>query len=176
MADKKAVFYCSSYYGIDPKFNQAARDTVRAACLAGYDIVSGGTIKGSMADVVEEAHRCGAKSYGILPRFMAGLEHPLLDSIEWVDSMSERKDKMREGTSVAIALPGGIGTLDELAETFCLSKLNVYTGKVIAYNLDGFYDPFIKLLDHYVQTGMLDEDTRKKIYFPSTVQELEQLI
>lgn len=176
MSDRKALFFCSSYYGIDPKYNQAARDTVRAACLAGYDIVSGGTVKGTMADVVEEAHRCGARSYGILPRFMTGLEHPLLDSVQWVDSMSERKEKMREGTSVAIALPGGIGTLDELAETYCLSKMNLYAGKVIAYNLDGFYDSLKKLLDHYVETGMLDTDSRKKIYFPTTVQELEKLL
>jgi hypothetical protein len=90
--------------------------------------------------------------------------------------MSERKDLMREGTTLAIALPGGIGTLDEVAETYCLAKLGRYPGRVVMFNLDGFYDPFKQQLDLYVERGMMDEASRALIHFPETVEELEQLL
>ena len=73
---------------------------------------------------------------------------------------------MREGTCAAVALPGGIGTLDEVVETLTLAKLHKYDGKVLALNIGGFYDRFIDLLDFYVQTGMLDEESRGMIAFP----------
>ena len=66
MSEKKAVFFCSASNDIDPKYNQAARDTVRAACLAGYSIVSGGSFRGTMGAVCDAAKECGAPNYGVL--------------------------------------------------------------------------------------------------------------
>ena len=86
--------------------------------------------------------------------------------------MAERKELMREGTSAAVALPGGIGTLDELIETLTLAKLDLYAGKILALDIDGFYEPLEALLDHYVSTGMLDQRSRDLISFPKTVEEL----
>ncbi len=86
--------------------------------------------------------------------------------------MAERKERMREGTCAAIALPGGIGTLDELIGTLTLAKLGKYGGKVFALNLYGFYNPLKDLLDHYVRTEMLDIRSRELIEFPDTVAEL----
>ena len=117
MSDKRAVIYCSSSSDIDPVYNEAARQIVRAACLAGYDIVSGGSWRGTMGHVCDEALKYGVRVIGVIPRFMKGFEHPRLTDCIWTDKMSERKDAMREGTCLAIALPGGIGTLDEVAET-----------------------------------------------------------
>lgn len=176
MTRKKAVFYCSASYDINPEFNQAARQIVRAACLSGYDIVSGGTVKGTMGHICDEASKCGAEVIGVIPRFMKGLEHPALTQCIWTDRMSERKDAMREDTDLAVALPGGIGTLDEFAETFCLARLGLYKGRLIVFNLGGFYDPFKKQLDMYVQTGMLDKESRDMVAFPKTVQELIKLL
>lgn len=173
MSGKKAVFYCSASDKIDPKYNQAARDAVRAACLSGYDIVSGGTVKGTMGVVCDEAKKNGAEVIAIVPRFMEGLENPLATKCVWTDKMSERKDLMREGTTVAVALPGGIGTLEELMETLTLAKLKRYAGTVLALNLDGFYDPLKALLDHFVATGMMDQCDRDLISFPETVDELK---
>ena len=90
----------------------------------------------------------------------------------WTDSMSTRKECMREDTVAAIALPGGIGTLDELIETHVLCKLGKYQGRVFALNLDGFYNPLKALLDHYVNTGMMDPQDRELLKFPDTVEEL----
>ena len=176
MSDKRAVIYCSSSSGIDPVYNQAARQIVRAACLAGYDIVSGGSWRGTMGHVCDEALEHGVRVIGVIPRFMKGFEHPRLTECIWTERMSERKDVMREGTSVAIALPGGIGTLDEYFETLTLAKLGVFRGKVIAVNVDGFYDKLKDLLDFYVEKGMLDAKTRSIAYFVDTVGEFEALL
>lgn len=175
MADRKAVFFCSSHE-LSQKYIQAARKIVRAACLAGYDIVSGGTVKGLMGHVCDEASACGAEVIGVIPRFMKGLEHPALTQCIWTDTMSQRKEAMRQGTSLAIALPGGIGTLDELAETYCLSKMGLYEGRVMAFNMEGFYEPLKAQLRHFVDTGMLYESSLSLITFPETIEELEALL
>ncbi|MCQ2140860.1 MAG: TIGR00730 family Rossman fold protein [Bacteroidales bacterium] len=172
----KVLFYCSASFEIDPKFNQAAHDIVCAACALGYDIVSGGTIKGTMKVVADAAVECGAKNIGVIPRFMEQYVYPGLTECTWTETMSERKEKMRDGVDAVVALPGGIGTLDELIETFVLVKLDRYHGKVIVANIDGFYEPLKALLDHYVATGMLDAASRQLIVFPSTVEEVTEAL
>ncbi len=169
---RRVVIYCSASYDIDRKFNQAAREVTRAACSLGYTIVSGGAVKGTMGAVADEVVRCGGHHIGVLPRFMEQYKFPGLDEVVWTETMAERKEKMREGTCAAIALPGGIGTLDEVIGTLTLAKLNKYSGRIYALNLDGFYEPLKALLDHYVATGMLAERDRRLIEFPDTVEEL----
>ena len=176
MKDKRAVLFCSSSAEIDPDFNQAARKIVRAACLAGYSIVSGGTIKGMMNVIGDEVAALGGDHTGVLPRYFDSLVHPRLSRVIWTETMSERKSLMLQGSSVAIALPGGVGTLDEISEAFCLRKLGRYSGKIIVCNVKGFYDPLLQLFDHYVATGMLDAGSRALIEFPSTFEEFEKLI
>lgn len=176
MTDKMAVFFCSAVADINPKYNQAAREIVRAACLAGYGIVSGGTVKGTMKVVCDEASACGAEVRAALPRFMDGLEHPGLTETVWTDTMSQRKDAMREGTCLAIALPGGIGTMDELSETFCLAKMGIYKGRIIVFNIDGFYDAYKAQLERFVKENMLPGEAMDLISFPTTVEELVELL
>lgn len=173
MNDKRAVIFCSASYDIDPSFNQAAREVVRAVCLAGYEVVSGGTVKGTMGVVSRAVEEFGGRHRGILPRFMEQYCYPGLDELVWTDTMAQRKEAMREGTSLAIALPGGIGTMEELMETLTLAKLNKYSGKVIAFNFCGFYDHLKGLLDHLVATKMLTEHDRGLISFPETVEEIK---
>ena len=171
-SERKIVFYCSASRDIDQKFNQAAREAARAACSLGYTIVSGGTVKGTMGELADEVVRCGGRHVGVIPRFMSGVVYPDLTETIWTGTMADRKELMREGTCAAVALPGGIGTLDELIETLTLAKLDLYVGRIFALNLDGFYEPLKALLDHYVATGMLDKRSRDLIAFPRTVAEL----
>lgn len=173
---KKLVVFCSSSYDIDPVYNQAARDLIRAACLYGYDIVSGGAIKGTMGVVSDEAAAIGVKHKGVLPHFMEKFKHPQLDELVWTDTMAERKEKMREGSSVAVALPGGIGTLDELIETHVLAKLDKYSGKIFALNINGFYEPLKVLFSHYVATGMMEQKDADLVNFVDSVEELSKYL
>ena len=172
MTERKAVVFCSASGDIDPKYNEAAREVVRALHSYGWALVSGGSFRGTMGVIADEMKRLGGKHIGVLPRFMAGLEYDGLTELHWSDTMADRKERMRQGTEAAIALPGGIGTLDELIETHVLAKLGQYGGKVYASNVDGFFDPFKALLDHYVATGMLEPRDRALLVFADTVEEL----
>ena len=169
---KKVVIFCSASNKIDPKYNAAAREAVRALHALGYTVVSGGGAIGTMGAITAESVRLGAQHVAVLPRFMAGLENKGVSQVLWTETMSARKELMREGTCAAIALPGGIGTLDEVIETLVLRKLGRYGGQVLALNIDGFYEPLKALLDHYVSTGMMTPEDRTLMQFPSTVEEL----
>ncbi len=170
------MIFCSASFKIDPKYNQAAREVVRAACLYGYDIVSGGTVKGTMAVVSETAAACGSRNIGVLPRFMEKCAHPALTEVAFTDSMSSRKEMMRLGADIAIALPGGIGTLDELIETIVLVKLGRIGTTVVAYDVDGFWKPLEALLDHFVAAGMLEPCDRQILKVVDSIDSLKELL
>ena len=171
MRNKIAVF-CSASFEIDPKYNKVARDFVRAASLRGYGIVSGGTIKGTMGEISDELHACGGYHLGVIPRFMEQYVYPDLTEVIWTDTMAQRKTLLREGTCAVVALPGGIGTLDEVIETFALVHLKQYFGKIFILNHEGFYEPLRQLLRHYVDTKMMTEETMSKIIFAQTPDEI----
>lgn len=174
--EKKIVVFCSASNNIDNKYNIVAEDFVRRAVSFGYTIVSGGTVKGTMGVVSRTIRECGGRHIGVIPRFMNEFVFHDVTEVIWTDTMSERKERMREGTCAAVALPGGIGTLDEIVETLSLAKLHRYCGKIFALNSDGFYDKFRELLDFYVETNMLDKNSRNLIKFPSSVDELVAML
>lgn len=169
---KQVVIFCASSSTIDPKYNDAARQLVRGLHALGYDVVSGGGERGTMGAITSESVKVGGRHVAVLPRFMQGLEHPGIREVVWTDTMAQRKERMRENTVAAIALPGGIGTLDELVETHVLRKLHRYGGDIFALNLDGFYNPLKDLLSHFSQTQMTARSDVDLIRFPETVEEL----
>ncbi len=130
-----------------------------------------------MKVVADEAQACGVPNIGVLPRFMEEFSHPDVTQMIWTDTMSQRKDLMRlYGADIAVALPGGIGTLDEFFETYTLAKLGKYSGKVVLFNCYGFYDGVKDLMDTLVRENMLDRKTRDILYIPATVEEYEVLL
>ena len=175
MKGKIAVF-CSASFEIDPKYNKVAREFVRAASLSGYGIVTGGTVKGTMGVVSDELVAVGGYHRGVIPRFMSQYVYPDLSELIWTDTMAERKTLLREGTSAVVALPGGVGTLDELIETVALVHLKQYSGKMAVLNHEGFYEPLKVLLDHYVATGMMPQGTRDKVLFAETAEQLLDML
>lgn len=177
MSGKSAVIFCASGEDIDPRYNEEACKVVRLLASKGYRIVSGGTTKGTMRVVADEAAAMGVENVGIVPRFMENLEHGSLTELTWTDTMSARKDLMRSyAPDLAIALPGGIGTMDELFETYTLRKLGKYPGRVVAYNCYGFYDGLRDMLDRFVAEGMLDARSRAMIDFVEDTAQLEKII
>jgi uncharacterized protein (TIGR00730 family) len=169
---KQVTIYCSSSSKIDPKYNAAARELVRALHALGYGIISGGGARGTMGAITDESVLVGGQHVAVLPRFMDGLENTEITRVIWTDTMSTRKEFMRADTCAAIALPGGIGTLDELIETLVLVKLKRYNGQIIALNIDGYYEPLKTLLDHYVANHMMEPEDRDLMKVPNTVEEL----
>ncbi len=175
MKGKIAVF-CSASYEIDPKYNKVAREFVRAASLCGYGIVSGGTVKGTMGEISDELASCGGWHLGVIPKFMAQYVYPDLTEVIWTETMADRKTLLRKDTCAVVALPGGIGTLDEVIETFALLHLKQYDGRIFLLNHDGFYEPLRALLNHYVQTRMLSQATLDMVMFADTPEELVAML
>jgi uncharacterized protein (TIGR00730 family) len=173
---KKIAVYCSASFNIDNKYNVVAREFVRKASSRGYGIVTGGTIKGTMGEVSDELRSCGGYHLGVIPRFMEQYVYPELSEVIWTDTMAERKTFLREGTCAVVALPGGIGTLDELIETFALIHLKRYFGKIAVLDYEGFYQPLKALLQHYVETGMLSQETMGRIIFAETPDQLLDML
>jgi uncharacterized protein (TIGR00730 family) len=173
---KKIAVFCSASFEIESKYNKVAREFVRAASLRGYGVVSGGTIKGTMGEISDELVECGGYHKGVIPRFMEQYVYLQLSELVWTETMAERKTLMREGTSAVVALPGGVGTLDELIETVALVHLKKYDGKVAVLNHEGFYEPLRNLLDHYLETRMMPLSTREKVIFADTVEELLEML
>ena len=173
---KKIAVYCSASFNIDKKYNVVAREFVRKAASRGYGIVTGGTIKGTMGEVSDELRSCGGYHLGVIPRFMEQYVYPELSELIWTDTMAKRKTLLREGTCAVVALPGGIGTLDELIETFALIHLKQYFGKIAVLDYEGFYQPLRALLQHYVDTGMLSQETMNRIVFAQTPDQLLDML
>jgi uncharacterized protein (TIGR00730 family) len=173
---KKIAVFCSASSEIDPKYNEVAREFVRAASLRGYGIVTGGTVKGTMGEVSDELHAIGGYHKGVIPRFMKQFVYPDLSELVWTETMAERKTILREDTCAVVALPGGTGTLDELIETVALVHLKQYFGKITVLNHDGFYEPLKALLDHYVAAGMMTKETRGKVLFADTAEQLLEML
>ena len=138
--------------------------------------MTGGTVKGTMGEVSDELHSIGGYHLGVIPRFMEQYVYPDLSEVRWTETMAERKTFLREGTCAVVALPGGVGTLDELIETVALVHLKQYFGKMAVLNHEGFYEPLKSLLDHYVATGMMPQATRDKIVFVDSAQELLEML
>ena len=169
---RKIAVFCSARQDIDPQYHKVAREFVRAASLRGYGIGSGGTIKGTMGEISDELRDCGGYHLGVIPRFMKQYVYPELSEVIWTDTMAERKTLLRKDTCAVVALPGGIGTLDELIETFALVHLEQHQGKMYVLDHNGFYEPLRQLLQHYVNTGMMSKETFLKMKFARTVEEI----
>ena len=168
----KIAVYCSASFEIDPKFNKVAREFVRAASLHGYGIVTGGTIKGTMGEVSDELRDCGGYHLGVIPRFMEQYVYPELSEVIWTDTMADRKALLRKDTCAVVALPGGVGTLDEVIEVLALVHLKQYFGKIFLLNHEGFYEPLRQLLQHYVDMKMMTEATMSKVVFAEKPQDI----
>lgn len=174
--DRKIAVFCSASFRIDPRYNKVAREFVRAVSSRGYGIVTGGTVKGTMGEVSDELRLCGGWHRGVIPRFMEQNVYPYLTEVIWTDTMSERKVLLRKDTCAVVALPGGVGTLDELVETIALVHLKQYDGGIYVLDYEGFYEPLKALLRHYVDTEMMSLKTMEMVRFASTPEELLEML
>ncbi|MFG6381558.1 MAG: TIGR00730 family Rossman fold protein [Muribaculum sp.] len=144
------VIYGASSSDVAPRYMEWARATGRAIALSGHTLISGGGRGGLMAAAIDGAIEAGGKTIGVLPEFMIkrGWNHPGLDTTLTTASMHERKKTMADLSCGAIALPGGVGTLDELFEIITWRQLGLYEGNVVIGNAYGFYDMLLAHLRH----------------------------
>lgn len=141
--------YCGSGAGKNHAFADAARRLGESFAAAGTRLVYGGGDLGLMGIVARAVLENGGEVTGIMPAFLHNRERMLKDVSELVivDSMHERKHLMFERSDAFVALPGGLGTLEEFVEQLTWSQLGRHHKPIVLVNIDGFWDPLLELFD-----------------------------
>ena len=142
--------YCGSGVGGKPAYAEAARTLGHSLAQEGIGLVYGGGSLGLMGEVARATLEAGGRVTGIIPAFLSEREQMLRDVDELVvtEDMHQRKMLMFQKSDAFVALPGGIGTLEELVEQLTWSQLGQHQKPVIIANIDGFWTPFLRLLEH----------------------------
>ena len=151
--------YCGSNVGINPAYADAARTLGRAMAEAGIGLVYGGGGLGLMGEIARTVLAHGGRVTGIIPEFLSKKERMLRDAHEMivVDDMHQRKKLMFDKSDAFVALPGGIGTLEELVEQLTWAQLGRHTKPIVLVNTDGFWAPFLELLRHMRREDFIRE-------------------
>lgn len=157
--------FCGSKPGNDVAFIQAAKDLGTLLAQAGIRLVYGGGNKGIMGAVANATLDAGGKVTGIIPKLLLEWEaqHEGLTELIVTESMHARKLLLYEKCDVAIVLPGGMGTLDELFEMLTWNNLKIHNKKVYIINVNGYYDAMIQLLDTMDTQGFMYESWRNRL-------------
>src|SRR6185437_14567429 len=146
---KGECVYCGSGKGLNSAYALAARKLGKALAGHGIRLVYGGGSLGLMGEVARSALGAGGKVTGIIPDFLGSRELMLkdVDELIVVENMHVRKQLMFDRADAFVALPGGVGTLEELVEQLTWSQLGRHSKPIVIANIGGFWDPFLKLLD-----------------------------
>ncbi|HZC57723.1 MAG TPA: TIGR00730 family Rossman fold protein [Xanthobacteraceae bacterium] len=149
--------YCGSSQGSDPAFAEAARTLGKTLAQNGVRLVYGGGSVGMMGTLAKAVLAHGGKVTGIIPEFLTGKERPrpLTDDMIVTRDMHERKRKMFEHADAFVALPGGVGTLEELVEQLTWAQIGQHKKPVLLANIKGFWEPFRELIDHMDKHGFI---------------------
>ncbi len=146
----KICVYCGSSPGTSPAFVQAAREFGKILAENGIGLVYGGGSVGIMGEISQAVLRHGGEVHGIIPEFLVQREHARRDVQDLIvtPDMHERKRKMFELADAFVALPGGVGTLEELVEQLTWAQLGRHRKPVLVANIEGFWEPLCALFDH----------------------------
>jgi uncharacterized protein (TIGR00730 family) len=166
--------YAGSNPGAKDTYAEAAAGLARLLAQRGIGVVYGGGKVGLMGILADAALEAGGEVIGVIPRDLVDREigHGGLTDLRIVGSMHERKALMAELSDGFVALPGGIGTLEELIEVYTWSQLGLHDKPMGVLNVDGYYDALAALLDHAVQEGFLRPRQREAMHTAASPAEL----
>jgi uncharacterized protein (TIGR00730 family) len=151
--------YCGSSLGADPRFAEAADALGAAMAAAGIGLVFGGGEDGLMGRVAHAVIDNGGRVTGIIPTFLIKREHALKEAQELivVEDMHQRKQMMFDRADAFVALPGGVGTLEELVEQLTWAQLGRHAKPVLVADIGGFWRPLLSLIAHMHNLGFIRE-------------------
>lgn len=157
---KSLCVYCGSSIGASPAYAEAARALAKVMVENNILLVYGGGDVGLMGVIADEVIRLGGEATGVIPKALMDKEvgHNGLTRLHIVKDMHERKAMMAELSDGFIAMPGGIGTLEELFEVFTWSQLGFHDKPIGLLNVNGFYNGLIGFLQHVVSERFLREE------------------
>jgi len=157
VAIRTLCVFCGSSSPADGRYRDTARALGELLAGTGVDLVYGGGRAGLMGEIADAALAAGGRVFGVIPAGLFDLEvaHRQLTELREVGSMHERKQLMYDMSDGFVALPGGLGTLEELAEVTTWSQLGLHAKPVVLLDVDRFWDPLVAQLDRMVSVGLL---------------------
>lgn len=157
---EKVCVFCGSSLGKNPKFRETASALGKFIVKENLELVYGGGNSGLMGTIANAVLENGGSVIGVIPEFLKDLEicHTGVSELIISKNMHERKSKMYELADFFIVLPGGIGTLDELAEIFTWSQLCLHKKACAVINIDGYYDDFLNFMKNSVKENFLKQE------------------
>ncbi|MBZ9761079.1 TIGR00730 family Rossman fold protein [Mesorhizobium sp. CA14] len=175
---RSVCVYCGSSPGRDEAYIKAGHILGRSLAKSGLRLIYGGGTKGIMGAVAEGALKAGGKVTGIIPRFLINKEATetaldKLDELLITDNMHERKHSMFEKSDAFVALPGGIGTVEEIVEIMTWAQLGHHRKPIVFANVKGFWDPMLTLIEHMSEEGFIHTAHRVK---PLVVNDPEAIV
>ncbi|MEI9406165.1 TIGR00730 family Rossman fold protein [Mesorhizobium argentiipisi] len=175
---RSVCVYCGSSPGRDEAYIKAGHILGRSLAKSGLRLIYGGGTKGIMGAVAEGALKAGGKVTGIIPRFLINKEATetaldKLDELLITDNMHERKHSMFEKSDAFVALPGGIGTVEEIVEIMTWGQLGHHRKPIVFANVKGFWDPMLTLIEHMSEEGFIHTAHRVK---PLVVNDPEAIV
>lgn len=174
----KICIFCSANQQIDSDFFRMTEELGQWATREGHTIVYGGVNQGLMECVGKAAHEAGGRTIGVIPRIVekSGRISDYVDIEMLCDNLSDRKQMMEDQSDVFVALPGGIGTIDELFTIAAAHTIGYHDKLVILYNMKGFWDSLIAMLDDLQQKGMVRGNWHDYIAVANNLEELSRII
>ena len=159
------ALYCGSRAGNKPVYLEKAVQLSQGLAEHGFGLVYGGASIGLMGQVADAMIQHGGEAVGVIPEFMLDYEiaHNQLTELHVVTSMHQRKAMMADRACAFVALPGGLGTFEEILEIATWGQLNQHQKPMMLYNVNGFYDALIAQLDRAVEDGFLPPQHRAKL-------------
>ena len=170
--------YCGSSSGNDARFEESARVLGKWIGENGHTLVYGGAGKGLMGVISRQVLESGGKVIGVLPdvpMIQARRQEGLTEYIE-TKTMAERKAKMIELADAFVALPGGIGTLDEITEVMSLSSLYITLAPIVLFDTGGYYRPLREVIRNIIESGFGRTEFFEKVLFSEDMDEISEFI
>lgn len=173
---KRLSVFCGAHDGNNPEFTAAARQLAQVIVARNMGLVYGGASCGIMGVIADEVLKLGGNVIGVIPRslFVTEVVHTGLTELVAVDSMHERKAKIYSLSDGFVALPGGLGTLDEIFEIMTWAQLGLHAKPYGFLNVAGYYDKLLGFLDHAVESGFVRAENRAMIMSDTTPEGLLQ--
>lgn len=161
----RVCVYCGSSLGARPVYAQAATALADALVDEDLELVYGGASKGIMGVIADRVLERGGKVHGVIPKMLQDKEiaHEGLTELHVVPTMHKRKTVMAALSDAFIAMPGGFGTLEEIIEIVTWGQLKIHEKPCALFNVDGYFDPLLRYLDHAVDEGFLREENRQML-------------
>lgn len=172
---KTITVFCASSDGVNPVYGQAAEELGRLMARQGRKLVYGSGQCGLMGRVAKGAKEAGGFITGInVKRFAEYVPYPGTDEYIMADTLPQRKDMLISRGDACVALPGGVGTMDELMDIYALLQAAILKKPLGLLNVNGYFNGLLSQLDRAVQDGFLKEDDRKLLIDAETPEALLQ--